>query len=121
MTITYLLSFMDKVALGQASIFGIMEGDVSDSLSIASCSFPRMYSLIFEKIAPYRSRILMGKRNILLWISNRPISMLYSYAETTHREILWRHDCPLGRRNNLPGGHELVCLSRRMSFLPGRI
>lgn len=29
MTITYLLSFMDKVALGQASIFGIMEGDVS--------------------------------------------------------------------------------------------
>ena len=29
MVITYLLSFMDKVALSEASIFGIREDDVS--------------------------------------------------------------------------------------------
>lgn len=110
---TYLLSFMDKVALSQASIFGILEDDVSCPLSMPSSPAK------LTDTAPARHRLQLGQRHLLLWLPGGAVPVRGADAEAAHRAVLWRHDCGLGRRHDGAGGRALVRRARGLP-LPAR-
>lgn len=67
-----------------------------------------------------RKRLQLGQFHLLLRLPHRPVPVLPSHAEATHRPLLWCHDYRLGYCHNSTGCHHFVCLVGCLPLLPRR-
>lgn len=86
MFITYGLQYLDKITLGYAAVLGLKEDTASDPCATGE------HRLTMDT-ASSRPTVLLGKLDILLWISHRFLARFLWVCQASTRQVpRWDHD-----------------------------
>lgn len=111
MTVSYMLSFIDKVALSNASILGIREGDVRRRPVIGMLT--QRHRRLIWPAAPPGAAVQLGVGDFLLWVSHSTVPKLHLDAKDATGEVLWDYDYAMGWPSQSPYSADKLLTGRQ--------